>query len=255
VLPGDTPLVRPGTITELVAFHDAAADAATVLTAKVADPTGYGRVIRAKDGRVSHIAEHADATPDEQAVDEINTSIYCFRIDLLRPALRRLSPDNAQGEFYLTDVVGVLRAAGHAVGAYPVGDPAEVVGVNDRVQLAAAESELRARTNQAWLLAGVTMVDPQRIAIDVTVDLGRDVTLFPGTMLQGATRVGAGSEIGPSARLVDTVVGTDAVVEHTVARSATIGDGARVGPYAVLEPGSNVAAGAVTGPFYTGRTD
>lgn len=255
ILPGDTPLVQPATITALVAAHEASGDAATVLTARVTDPTGYGRVIRGKEGRVSHIVEEADATADERAVDEINTSIYCFRLDLVRPALRRLSPDNTQGEYYLTDAVGVLRAAGHSVGAHEVIDPAEVRGVNDRAQLADAEAELRARTNRRCLLAGVTMVDPHQIAIDVTVEFDRDVTLFPGTLLQGATRIGAGSEIGPGTRLVDTFVGADAVVEHTVARQATIGDGARVGPYAVLEPGAILAPGTVTGPFYTGRAD
>lgn len=255
VLPGDTPLVQRETITAFVAAHEASGDAATVLTAHLADPTGYGRVVRTKDGRVSHIVEQRDASLEELAVDEVNTSIYCFRLDLLRPALRRLTPDNTQGEYYLTDVVGVLRSAGHAVGAYPLADPVEVMGVNDRIQLAAAEAELRARTNRRWLLAGVTMVDPGRTAIDVTVELATDVTLFPGATLQGATRIGAGSEIGPDAQLVDTVVGADAVVHHTVARSAAIGDGARVGPYAALEPGSIVGAGAHTGPFYTGSAD
>lgn len=255
ILPGDTPLVRPETVSALVAAHEASGDAATVLTARVDDPTGYGRIVRHKDGRVSHIVEEGEATSDERAINEINTSVYCFRLDLLRPALRRLSPDNTQGEYYLTDAVGVLRAAGHAVGACPVGDPIEVTGVNDRAQLADAEAELRARTNRRWLLAGVTMVDPHQIAIDVTVTFDRDVTLFPGTLLQGHTNIGAGSEIGPGTRLVDTFVGADTVVEHSVARQATIGDGARVGPYAVLEPGAIVAPGTVTGPFYTGTAD
>jgi len=255
VMPGDTPLVRPETISALVAAHEAAGDAATVLTARVPDPTGYGRVIRAKDGRVSHIVEHGDASPAERAGDEVNTSMYCFRLELLAPSLRRLSPDNVQGEYYLTDVIGVLRSTGHSVGALALDDPVEVLGVNDRVQLAEAEAELRKRTNRRWLLAGVTMVDPGRIAIDVTVELAPDVTLFPGATLQGATSIGAGSEIGPDAQLVDSVVGAEAVVHHTVARQARVGDGARIGPFAALEPGCIVPAGTVTGAFYTGRAD
>ncbi len=255
VMPGDTPLVRPETINALVAAHDATDDAATILTACLPDPTGYGRVIRGKDGRVSHIVEHGDASPEERAVDEVNTSIYCFRLDLLAPSLRRLSPDNVRGEYYLTDVVGVLRSTGHSVGALRLAEPIEVMGVNDRVQLAEAEAELRDRTNRRWLLAGVTMVDPGRIAIDVTVELAPDVTLFPGATLQGATRIGPGSEIGPDAQLVDTAVGADAVVHHTVAHSARVGDGARVGPFAALEPGCVVPPGTVTGAFYTGHAD
>jgi bifunctional UDP-N-acetylglucosamine pyrophosphorylase/glucosamine-1-phosphate N-acetyltransferase len=157
VLPGDHPLLRPQTITNLVLEHEASGSAATILTARVDDPTGYGRVIRAKDGTVSHIVEHRDALDDELAVNEINTSVYCFRRDLLGPALRRLLPDNSQGEYYLTDVVTVLTSAGYSVGASVMPDPVEAQGVNDRAQLAFAEAELRGRTNRRWLLAGVTI--------------------------------------------------------------------------------------------------
>jgi bifunctional UDP-N-acetylglucosamine pyrophosphorylase/glucosamine-1-phosphate N-acetyltransferase len=252
VLPGDTPLLRPETVSELVAEHERHDNAATVLSAEMADPTGYGRVIRGRDGRVARVVEERDASLDERAVREVNTSIYCFRRDLLGPALRRLSPDNAQGEYYLTDVIGVLSAAGYPVGAIAVADPAETQGVNDRAQLADAESRLRARTNRFWLLNGVTMLDPAQTFLDVTVDLGRDVTLYPGTILQGRTRVGAGCEIGPDTRLIDCEVGAGAVIAHTVARQSEIGEGARVGPFASLEPGCRIAAGEVTGAFYTG---
>jgi bifunctional UDP-N-acetylglucosamine pyrophosphorylase/glucosamine-1-phosphate N-acetyltransferase len=255
VLPGDTPLLRPRTIDALLAEHLAAGNGATVLSAVVHDPTGYGRVLRNRDGRVTRIVEQRDATPEELTVTEVCTSIYCFRRDLLGPALRRLSPDNAQGEYYLTDVVGVLASAGYPVGAVIVDDPGETHGVNDRAQLAEAEAELRARTNRSWLLNGVTMLDPVQTYIDVTVELGRDVTLYPGTILQGRTVVGAGSEIGPDVRLIDCIVGPGAVVQNAVARSAEIGEGATVGPYAVLQPGSRVVAGEATGPFYTGHPE
>lgn len=255
VLPGDAPLLRAETIADLVARHEAANVAATVLTAELDDPTGYGRVVRGKDGTVHRIVEQRDATDDELALTEVNTSIYCFRRDVLGPSLRMLSPDNAQGEYYLTDVIGVLRSTGHRVAGVRCADPAETHGVNDRWQLALAERELRARTNRRWLMAGVTMLDPRQTFVDVTVDLGRDVTLYPGTILQGRTIVGDGCDIGPDTRLVDCVVGDGAVIENSVCRDAEIGAASRVGPYAVLEPGSVVGRNARTGSFYTGGTD
>src|SRR6188472_527841 len=166
VLPGDHPLLQPSTIAGLVEAHEAAGNAATVLSARVEDPSGYGRILRTKDDRVVGIVEQRDATLDELVIDEINTSIYCFRRDLLGPALRRLSPVNAQGEYYLTDVVAVLAEAGYPVGAVAAPDPRETQGVNDRAQLADAEAELRARTNRRWLMAGVTMLDPGQTFID-----------------------------------------------------------------------------------------
>ncbi|CAN5646416.1 hypothetical protein BH24ACT5_BH24ACT5_20960 [soil metagenome] len=251
VLPGDTPLLRPETLDELVASHVANENAATMLTSVLDDPTGYGRVIRGSDDRVQRIVEQRDGTPDELDVREVCTSIYAFRRDLLGPALRSLSPDNAQGEYYLTDVIGTLAGMGHRVGC--VTAPAsETQGINDRWQLAMAERELRARTNRKWLLNGVTMLDPRQTFIDVTVELGRDVTVYPGTMLQGATQVGDGCELGPNVRLQDCTIAEGAVVQHTVATSATIGAGAVVGPFAHLPEGSKVADGNRTGAFYTG---
>ena len=258
VLPGDTPLLRPETIDELVSIHAANGYAATLLTSVVDDATGYGRVIRsdARGGqdRVLRIVEQRDASAEELAVKEMNTSIYAFRRDLLGPALRHLSPDNSQGEYYLTDVIGVLSSMGHRIGAVQA-SPAETAGVNDRWQLALAERELRARTNRHWLLNGVTMLDPRQTFIDVTVQLGRDVTLYPGTILQGRTVVGNGCEIGPDARLIDCVVEPDCVVENSVGHDAEIGTGAHVGPYAHLPSGSSVAAGQTTGAFYTAPVD
>ena len=255
ILPGDAPLLRASTVEELVGVHEASGHAATMLTARMDDPSGYGRIVRAKDGRVVGIVEQRDATAEQLAIDEVCTSIYAFRRDLLGPGLRRISADNSQSEYYLTDVVGVLAGMGHRIGTVVADEPAETQGVNDRWQLALAERELRSRTNRNWLLNGVTMLDPRQTFIDVTVELGRDVTLFPGTILQGRTVIGDGAEVGPDARLVDTVVGGGAVVENTVARDAEIGAGAHVGPYASLAPGAHVASGAHTGPFYTGVAD
>jgi bifunctional UDP-N-acetylglucosamine pyrophosphorylase/glucosamine-1-phosphate N-acetyltransferase len=251
VLPGDTPLLRSETLVSLVLEHRLSGAAATVLTARMDDPSGYGRVVRDKEGRVARIVEHSDANEAVRAIDEINTAIYVFRRSLLPPALRRLTPDNVQSELYVTDVVEVLAGAGHPVVALVASDPDETHGVNDRSQLAVAEAELRRRTNERWMRDGVTIVDPAATYLDVGVVLAPDVTLFPGTVLQGATVVGAGSEVGPHTRLVDTQVGERAVVTDSVADHAYIGDNAVVGPYAVLGLGSRVEDGVRTGPFHT----
>lgn len=253
VLPGDTPLLRRETIDSLVAQHEASGHAATVLVAQLDDPTGYGRVVRSKDGKVLRIVEQRDASDDERQIKEINTSIYAFRRDLLGPALRRVTPNNAQSEYYLTDVVAVLADMGHQVGAV-VADAPETQGVNDRWQLALAERELRSRTNRFWLLNGVTMFDPRQTFIDVDVHIERDVTLYPGTMLQGDTRIGAGSQIGPNTRLVNCVVGANSFVESTSATDSLIGDNAKVGPFAHLSSGSRVTDGQTTGAFYDSDT-
>jgi bifunctional UDP-N-acetylglucosamine pyrophosphorylase/glucosamine-1-phosphate N-acetyltransferase len=253
VLPADQPLLRATTLDDLVSLHRETDAAATILTAAVDDPTGLGRVVRGKDGRVDRIVEQRDASDDERAITEINTAVYCFKRSLLSPALRRVTPDNSQGEYYLTDVIEVLADAGHTVVAMTIDDPAEALGVNDRGQLAEAEAELRRRTNERWLAAGVTMVDPATTYVDAGVRLAADVTLFPGVILQGTTSIGEHSEIGPGTRLVSCIVGADCRIDQTVAEQAEIGDGCSIGPFAVLEPGSTIAPGTTTGPFYTSR--
>ena len=252
VLPGDTPLIRPETLAALVLEHRLSGAACTLLTARMEGH--YGRVVRDKEGRVRRIVEHRDATDDERQIDEMNTSIYVFRRSLLAPALRRITPENAQGELYVTDVVAVLAEAGHPVVSMVAADADETQGVNDRAQLAVAEAELRRRTNEHWMREGVGIVDPSATYVDTTVTLAPDVVLFPGTVLQGATVIGAGTEVGPATRLSDTRVGERAKVNETVATLAEIGDDALVGPFAVLEPGARVGSGVRTGPFYTGVT-
>ena len=252
VLTADTPLLRPETLAALVASHREQDAACTILTAEMDDPTGYGRIVRGRDDRVVRIVEQADATAEEAEIREINTGILCFRRSLLAPALRRIQPDNAQGEYYLTDVVSVLADTGHKVTSMIADDADETHGINDRVQLAAAERELRRRINIDWMRRGVTLVDPDRIHLDATVTLGRDVTLYPGTMLQGSCDVGADADVGPDCHLTDTVVGERARVVQTSATKATIGADAVVGPWAALGPGDEVGPGVVTGPHYAG---
>ena len=195
------------------------------------------------------VVEEADATDEERAITEVNTSIYCFRRSLLAPSLRRLSPANAQGEYYLTDVIGVLHDAGYRIEALTVADPMEAAGVNDRAQLAVAEAELRDRINERWMRRGVTMWDPERTYVDAEVELAPDVALLPGVMLRGRTTVAAGAEIGPECTLEDTRVGERAEIRNSVCVRAEVGARARVGPFAFLGPGSAVADDGVVAPF------
>jgi bifunctional UDP-N-acetylglucosamine pyrophosphorylase/glucosamine-1-phosphate N-acetyltransferase len=248
VVPGDTPLLRAETVAALAREHRLSDSAASVLTAVMEDPTGYGRVLRDRDERLDRIVEHGDATAEERQVAEVNTSIYCFRRNLLAPALRRLSPENSQGEYYLPDVIGVLRQTGHRVTALRA-EAAETIGVNDRAQLAAAERELRRRVNERFMNDGVSMVDPERTYIDVTVTIAPEARLLPGTVLEGRTSIGPASVIGPDTRLVDTVVGEGATVTYTVARESEIGDGVNVGPYAHLRPGTRLGTASKVGSF------
>jgi bifunctional UDP-N-acetylglucosamine pyrophosphorylase / glucosamine-1-phosphate N-acetyltransferase len=252
VLPGDTPLLRPPTLAALVRAHRRAGAAATVLTARLANPTGYGRITRDRNGMVAGIVEQGDASDEELDIDEVNTSIYVFRQSVLAPALRRLTTDNSQGEFYLTDTISVLHDAGYPITSMLIDDPIEAAGVNDRHQLAVAEAELRDRINERWMRRGVTMVDPEATYVDTTVELGTDVVLYPGTHLQGFTVVEAGAELGPYTQLADCRIGVNAVVTATIGRSAEVGADARVGPWAYLPPGTRVAAGSSTGACFTG---
>jgi bifunctional UDP-N-acetylglucosamine pyrophosphorylase / glucosamine-1-phosphate N-acetyltransferase len=249
VVPADAPLVRAETIARLASDHRVQDAAAAILTAVVPEPSGLGRVVRDKDDGVTHVVEHPDATPSEREIHEINTSIYCFRRNLLAPALRRLSPENAQGEYYLTDAIGVLRDAGHRVIAVQVEDSAEAIMVNDRVQLADAEAELRDRINRMWMAQGVTMVDPARTYIDASAELEPDVRLLPGTILEGRTVVGLGSVLGPDVRLTDVVIGERVHMSHTVARECEIGDDCEIGPYAYVRPGTRLASGVKVGTY------
>jgi bifunctional UDP-N-acetylglucosamine pyrophosphorylase/glucosamine-1-phosphate N-acetyltransferase len=249
VLPGDTPLLRPQTLAALVRFHRASDAGATLLTAEVEDPRGYGRVVHGKDEVVCRVVEEIDATEDEKAITEVNTSIYCFRRSILAPALRRLSPANAQGEYYLTDAVAVLFSAGYRVQSLVLHDAIEAAGVNDRAQLAVAEAELRDRINERWMRRGVTMWDPERTYVDAAVHLATDVSLLPGVILRGHCVIGEGSEIGPNCILTDTTVGQRATITESTCDRGTVGDGAQIGPFCVLRPGAEVPERTVVPPY------
>jgi len=246
---GDMPLLRPQTLAALVREHAAAGNAVTVLTARVPDPAGYGRIIRDDGGSLAEIIEDADATPAQRAIDEINSGCYAFDGALLADAVKQVATGNAQGQEYLTDVVGILRGDGHPAGTVLAADPAEIQGVNDRVQLAQARRICNDRLLESWMRAGVTVVDPATTYLDVQVCLAPDVELGPGTHLEGATRVGAGARIGPGCVLRDTTVAADATVVYAVCDTAEIGAGADVGPFARLRPGTRIGPAAHIGSY------
>ena len=249
VLSGDVPLLEVGTLRTLLAAHQAAAAAATLLSAHLDDPTGYGRVIRDADGGVQRIVEQKDATPAEAAVTEINAGVYVFRAPLLRTFLARVDQNNAQGEMYLTDVIGLLRAASEPVAAELADDVAATFGVNDRAQLAEAGRVLNARIVRRWQRDGVTIVDPATTWIDDDATLSEDVTILPNTQILRATTIAAGAIVGPDTTLVDCEVGEDAVVRRTDANLAVIGAGATVGPFSFLRPGTVLGEGGKIGAY------
>lgn len=249
VTSGDVPLVTSALLQDLLDAHHAAGNAVTVVSARVPEPTGYGRIVRDATGQVEGIVEHKDASDDQRSIDEINAGLYVFDAATLRDALGQLSTDNASGELYLTDVISIARGAGKPVGAYVAPDHRSVEGVNDRVQLAAAGAVLNGALLEQWMRSGVTVVDPATTWVDATVTLEQDVTLLPGTHLHGTTSVGSGSVVGPDTSLTDVAIGRDATVTRTHGSGATIADGATVGPFSYLRPGTALGAHGKIGAF------
>jgi len=250
VVCGDTPLLTADTLRRLARTHADDGNAVTVLTAEVPDATGYGRIIRDEaTGAVTAIVEHKDATEAQRVIREINSGVFAFDGRLLAEALGKVRTDNSQGEEYLTDVLGILREAGHRVGACVAGDHREIAGINNRVQLAEARRILNDRLLTEAMLAGVTVVDPATTWVDVTVSFEQDVVVHPGTQLQGSTHLGEGCEVGPNSRLKDTRVGAGARVDNTVSEGAVVGPEASVGPYAYLRPGTRLGRKGKIGTY------
>ncbi|WP_030419594.1 bifunctional UDP-N-acetylglucosamine diphosphorylase/glucosamine-1-phosphate N-acetyltransferase GlmU [Streptomyces sp. NRRL F-5065] len=250
VVCGDTPLLTAETLAALSATHGADGNAVTVLTAEVPDATGYGRIVRdGASGAVTAIVEHKDASESQRAIREINSGVFAFDGRLLAEALGKVRTDNSQGEEYLTDVLGILREAGHRVGASVAADHREIAGINNRVQLSEARRVLNDRLLTAAMLAGVTVVDPATTWVDVSVTFERDAVVHPGTQLHGTTHLAEGAEVGPNSRLTDTRVGAGARVDNTVAVGAEVGEGATVGPYAYLRPGTRLGPAAKVGTY------
>jgi bifunctional UDP-N-acetylglucosamine pyrophosphorylase / glucosamine-1-phosphate N-acetyltransferase len=252
VLSGDHPLISAGDIAALLGAHASSGAAATMLTIELDDPGSYGRVVRDSAGEVERVVEAkaaGDADPRQLAIREINAGSYAFGAGPLATALRGLSNDNAQGEYYLTDVFASLREAGRSVAGHPTEDFAVTMGVNNRVELAAVETEGRRRILERHMLAGVTVVDPASTWVDAGVEIAADARIEPGTSLRGATAVGAGSVVGPLSTLVDTRLGEEVRVPHSYLVECEVLDGCSVGPFAYLRPGAHLDPGAKAGAF------
>ena len=245
---GDSPLLRTETVGALINAHLGSSAGATMLTAVAPGPTDGGRIVRAEDGHVERIVESRDATSEELLISEINTGIFVFDADHLAEMLDSLKPDNSQNEYYLTDLIAMLQEMGRSIQAFTC-PWEETLGVNDRINLAEVSGILRRRTVERWMHEGATVVDPSSTFIDSTVTVERDAVIMPFTFLEGDTTIGAGAEVGPQTRLVDTRVGPGAKVTFSVARDSDIGPNASVGPYASLRPGTELAEGSKIGTF------
>ena len=247
VVYGDVPTVTSKSLQDLLAAHRRDRAAATVLTAQVPDPTGLGRILRSPSGEFVRIIEEADASSAERTISEVNSGLYCFQADHLLARVGELTRENAQGEYYLTDVMAILRGRGERVSLCRIDDPSVVRSINDRRELAEAEQILRRRILAHLMDQGVTIVDPASTFVDHGVQVGEDTILHPFTLLEGATRVGRACGIGPGAHLIDTSVGHRSIIRHSVVEGTKLGDEVKVGPYAHLRPGSDLSAGVRVG--------
>jgi len=249
VLYGDTPLLTADTLQRMMEAHRQSGAGVTLLTAHMDNPTGYGRIIRDAAGEVQAIVEQKDCTPEQQAIQEINTGTYCFDNRKLFAALKLVNNHNAQGEYYLTDVIEIMRSGGSKACAHVLDDPQESIGVNDRVALAEVEEIMRRRIAHAHMLGGVTLIDPASTYIDADVRIGADTVVLPGTMLRGKTVIGEDCVIGPQAEIADSVIGDGVAINRSVLSESSVGSHTQVGPFAYLRPGSKVGEHAKIGDF------
>ncbi len=249
VLCGDTPLLKADTLCALLSYHRERQAQATVLSTRLADPVGYGRIIRDEEGRLERIVEEKDATDEIKSVDEINSGLYCFEAQAVFQALKEVKPDNAQKEYYLTDVLPIMMKKGLKVEVFfhPVAE--EVYGINDRVQLAYAEKIMRQRKNRELMNNGVTMLDPDSTFIDAEVEVGTDTIIYPFTIIEGSTRIGSGCVIGPGTHIIESVVGDGVIIERSKLMECEVGDGCNIGPFGYIRPGTVLGQGVKVGDF------
>jgi bifunctional UDP-N-acetylglucosamine pyrophosphorylase/glucosamine-1-phosphate N-acetyltransferase len=249
VVCGDTPLITKETYKALFDHHEKEGSKATILTAKAPDPTGYGRIIRNDHNQVERIVEQKDANKDELLVDEINTGTYCFDNKALFEALNEVSNDNAQGEYYLPDVIEILRSKEEKVSAFLTSEFEETIGINDRVALAQAEKVMKKRINLEHMRNGVTIIDPDNTYIGPDVEIEQDVIIYPGSMVSGKTIIHKNAEIGPHTEITDCVIGESASITQSVLIGSQVGNDVTVGPYAYIRPETNVGNKAKIGHF------
>lgn len=248
VLSGDQPLLSEKTLRSLIELHQITGASATLLSANMDNPYGYGRILK-EEGLFQGIVEEKDANSKQKEIKEINTGTYCFHGSTLKDALKKITPQNAQGEYYLTDVFNILLAAGHKIETICTNDHTEALGINNRVQLAEAEDILYDRIRKDWMMEGVTIVNPSSVFIDSQVKLERDVVLLPYTIIRGKTIIEEGARIGPATTLVDCICHKDCQIENSVARQAEIGENCAIGPFAYLRPGTVLSKGVKVGDF------
>ena len=249
VLAGDTPMLTGNSLSQLLQHHQSGGFTASVMTAEHPDPTGYGRIVRAEDGSLLRIVEERDADDVVREIFEVNSGVYAFDAAKLAGAIGKLQSNNSQGELYLTDVIEILRSEGGSIAAVLIEDFMEILGVNDRVQLAESAALLRDRINEDWMRAGVSIVDPLNTWIDATAEIAQDVVVLPGSAISGSTKIESGAVIGPRATLLDCTVGARSQVFESRCQEAVIGEDAVVGPFTYLRPGTKLLAQTKVGAF------
>lgn len=248
VLAGDTPLLTAATLRALVAYHQQNKNAATLLSALVPRPAGYGRIVRA-NAKVIAIVEEKDANEEQKSINEINSGTYCFDWSIVQSYLARLKNNNAQGEYYLTDIFALLVANGEKIGAFAAPDPEETLGLNDRVALALAEKIMRRRICHNLMLQGVSILDPASTWIDAEVQVGPETLIYPNTFIRGSTKIGRGCEIGPNVTIESSSIGDDVQIHYAVVETANVSDSARIGPFSYLRPGAQIGSRVKIGDF------
>lgn len=249
VLNGDTPLITAETIKKAVEYHTSLGNSATVITAELEDASGYGRIVRGADGAVLRIVEQKDASEDEKKIKEINSGMYVFDSEALAAALGKLTPNNAQGEYYLTDTLEILRSEGRRIGGYTIEDNDEIRGINNRVQLSEAEAIMQRRINERHMLGGVTIIDPSSVFISADAEIGEDTVIASNVTIAGKTRIGCGCTVEMGCRIEDSVIGDGVSVLSSVILKSEIGAGTSVGPFAYVRPGCAVGRNVKVGDF------
>ncbi|NLC03690.1 MAG: bifunctional UDP-N-acetylglucosamine diphosphorylase/glucosamine-1-phosphate N-acetyltransferase GlmU [Tissierellia bacterium] len=249
ILYGDTPLITNNTISGLVQYHKEQNNQGTVLTAILEDPTDYGRIIREDGENISEIVEQKDASLEQLKIREINYGIYCFNGKSLKYALNLIDNNNAQGEYYVTDAISILKNGGHKVGAYIIDDSTEIHGVNSRTQLAFSESVMKARINERFMVEGVTIIDPTNTYIESEVEIGRETIIYPGVTIQGKTKIGKNCIIRSNTRIKDSIIYDDVEIESSLIQDSSVGDNSHIGPNAHLRPNSHIGNNVKIGNF------
>lgn len=255
ILAGDTPLIRAETIKAAVEYHTAKGNSATVITAEMDDATGYGRIVRGADGSVLRIVEQKDASEEEKKIKEINSGMYVFDGAALKDALTKLTPNNAQGEYYLTDTLEILRSAGKKIGGYTIADNDEIRGINNRVQLSEAEAVMQERINKCHMMNGVTIIDPKSVFISAEAEIGADTIIASNVTIEGKTKIGEDCVIEMGSKLVDSELGNGVHVTSSVILKSSIGDGTSVGPFAYVRPGCRIGKNVKVGDFVEVKND